>query len=314
MAPFLLSGASLLCLLAAINQSFASDKYAAQRIPLGGALFQLKSRGLLPRQGTDDLGTDCGGDPDCTTTDWGCQCGFSDGSWITDTSTGSPTSSPLPTNVPGQNGVPGCAYVIYPDGQDCINANYCNCGGTPAPLLTSTVGGKVTTNCDYKTVPTSHCPKPTNTIATKPTKTPASSPKGTLKCNQAGGSYKKFSQSKAKDQITKLCQAYVDGGVVLSENGDSLPDDKYSSLEQITGASEDGSTLVMNPNWAKSACGDVNNPTSMDFKAAGAAKCEGYFMRAVDGCGEFTNPNNDKYWKWGGQNQEACVFWTVGAQ
>ncbi|KAL8773088.1 MAG: hypothetical protein Q9194_004424 [Teloschistes cf. exilis] len=304
----------LLCLLAAISSSFASNNFAAQRIPLGGTLFQLKARDLLPRQGSNDLGSDCGGDPDCTTTEWGCQCGFSDGSWITDTSAASLTKTSLPTNVPGQNGIPGCAYVIYPDGQDCINANYCNCGGTPAPLLTSTVGGKVTTNCNYKTVPTSHCPKPTTTVAAEPTKAPASSPQGTLLCHD-GGNYKKFSQSKAKQQITKICQAFVDGGVVLSENGDSLPDtDKYGNLMQINGASEDGSTLVINPNWAKSGCDDVNNPTSMDFKSAGLDKCEGYFTRAVDGCGEFKNPNGDKYWKWGGQNQEACCFWNIYAQ
>lgn len=154
---------------------------------------------------------------------------------------------------PGQNGILGCAYVIYPDGQDCISANYCNCGGTPAPLLTSTVGGKVTTNCNYKTLPTSHCPKPTTTVATEPTKAPATSPQGILLCHN-GGSYKKFSQSKTKQQITRLCQAFVDGGVVLSQIGDSRPDiDKYGDLMQVTGSSEDGSTLVMNPNWAKSA-------------------------------------------------------------
>ncbi|KAL8895367.1 MAG: hypothetical protein Q9207_008201 [Kuettlingeria erythrocarpa] len=312
MAPFLILSASFLPLLAIFHGSFASHDYAAQRIPLGGALFQLEPRGLLPRQGSDDLGSDCGGDPSCSTTDWGCQCGFADDSWIPP----SPTTTPLPTNVPGLNGVPGCAYVIYPNGQACVDADYCNCGGTPAPLLTETVDGTTTQNCNYKTVPTSECPKPTK--APEPPKVPdpePPEPEGTLGCNpRPGGTYKKFSQSKAKDQIQKICQAYVDDGVVLSEDGDSLPSSKYADLEQIDGASEDDSTLVINPNWAKSGCDDVNNPTAMDFKAVGVENCQGYFMRAVDGCGEFENPNGDEYWKWGGQNRAACVFWNVNAQ
>lgn len=299
---------SFLPLLLSFRPILASHEYAAQRVPLGGSVLQLESRNLEDRA-DNDLGSDCGGDPDCSTTDWGCACGFTDGSWIP------PADEPLPTNVPGVGGTPGCAYVIYPDGQACVDADYCNCGGTPAPLLTATVDGKETKNCNYKTVPTSECPKPTKTP--DPSPTPAAPPKdeGNLRCNPTGTPYKKFSQSKAKDQITKLCQAYVDDGVVLSESGDSLPDsNKYYKLEQVTGSSEDGSTLVINPNWAKSGCADINNPTAMDFKAAGVDKCVGYFLRAVDGCPNFENSNGDEYWKWGGQNQAACVFWNVNAE
>ena len=33
------------------------------------------------------------------------------------------STSAAPTNIPGQGGVPGCAYVLYPDGQACPYAN-----------------------------------------------------------------------------------------------------------------------------------------------------------------------------------------------
>ena len=69
------------------------------------------------------------------------------------------TTSP-PTNIPGVGGVPGCAAVVWgPDHLDCPYAsgiNYCNCGGTFAPPL-STTGSFI--NCDYTTQPSSqNCP------------------------------------------------------------------------------------------------------------------------------------------------------------
>lgn len=312
MAPLYLVGVSILPLLLSLHGAFAYPDYAAQRIPLGGSLFHLEPLKFEARADAGDLGSDCGGDPDCITTDWGCQCGFTDGSWIEETPPPS-SSSPLPTNVPGINGVPGCAYVIYPDGQACVDADYCNCGGTPAPLLTTTVDGTTSTNCNYNTVPTSECPKPT-----KAPDPPADPPKpdGNLRCNPSDGShgYKKFSQSKAKDQISKLCQAYVNDGLVLSFEGDSLPDSKkYYDLEQVQGLSEDKSYLVINPNYAKAGCADINDANPLDFKAIGVDKCEEYFMRAVDGCPNFENANGDEFWKWGGQNEVACAFWNVNA-
>ncbi|KAG9228388.1 glycoside hydrolase superfamily [Amylocarpus encephaloides] len=68
------------------------------------------------------------------------------------------TNTPL---VPGKNGVPGCAYITASNmgpGAMC-QLNYCNCGGTAAPLLTSTVSDIATTNCNYQTQPaTRSCP------------------------------------------------------------------------------------------------------------------------------------------------------------
>ena len=75
--------ATILPLLLFILPTYGSLDEKAQRLPLGGSLLNLEPRGLLPRA-DGDLGNDCGGDPDCTTTDWGCQCGFTDGSWITE--------------------------------------------------------------------------------------------------------------------------------------------------------------------------------------------------------------------------------------
>ena len=64
--------------------------------------------------------------------------------------------------VPAESGVPGCAYVIAGDlGAEALcSLNYCNCGGTVAPLLTSSsISGTKTLDCDYKTQPTTNsCP------------------------------------------------------------------------------------------------------------------------------------------------------------
>ena len=189
MTPFYMFGAFTLISLRGV---IASSGYVAQRMSLGGSLFQLEARGLYTRQ-DNDLGTDCGGDPGCSTADWGCQCGFADDSWM----------DPLPTNVPGEGGVPGCSYVIFGNGQACQSAEYCNCGGTPAPLLTSTEGNKTKTHCNYGTAPTSQCPPPTE--APEPTLTPEPEPEpeppkepGRLSCNPDGqGTYAKFSRDKA---------------------------------------------------------------------------------------------------------------------
>lgn len=94
--------------------------------------------------------------------------------------------------IPGQGGVPGCAYVIASDlgtGALCA-ADYCNCGGTVAPLLTSTVSGSASLGCAYSTQPASAtcppapstskqattAPLPTTTAAPLPTTTTAAAP------------------------------------------------------------------------------------------------------------------------------------------
>ena len=83
MAPLRVFIAAILPLLLYILPVSAGPDLAAQRFPLGGSLLKFESRNLLPRAG-GDIGNDCGGDPACTTTDYGCQCGFTDGSWITE--------------------------------------------------------------------------------------------------------------------------------------------------------------------------------------------------------------------------------------
>lgn len=54
-------------------------------------------------------------------------------------------------------GVPGCAYILVPDEQAC-EADYCDCGGSPAPLITATADGTMSTGCGYTTLPPSACP------------------------------------------------------------------------------------------------------------------------------------------------------------
>lgn len=45
------------------------------------------------------------------------------------------STSAAPTNIPGLGGVPGCAAVLYPDGQACT---YANC---KIPLMLDVFGG-----------------------------------------------------------------------------------------------------------------------------------------------------------------------------
>jgi hypothetical protein len=83
---------------------------------------------------------------------------------------------------------PGCAYVIAKDLQSnaLCAADYCNCGGTVAPLLTSTVSGSTTLNCAYSTQPaTATCPPAPSqtTTALSPTTTSYTTfPSSTGKC------------------------------------------------------------------------------------------------------------------------------------
>ena len=55
-----------------------------------------------------------------------------------------PTST---SGIPGCWGQPGCAYYLAGNGQGCPGVDYCACGGTNVPLLTSTVSGKTTSGC-----------------------------------------------------------------------------------------------------------------------------------------------------------------------
>ncbi|KAL9637154.1 MAG: hypothetical protein Q9164_002378 [Protoblastenia rupestris] len=220
-----------------------------------------------------------------------------------------PTSKEAaPTNIPGKNGVPGCAPVIYPNGQACVDANYCNCGGTPVPFLTETIDGTTTTNCKYTIQPTaSSCPPPTTTPEPKKPTVPS------VECNPSDGSYKKFSRDKARDAITSLCEKYHDGKLVLSKDGLGLPPRDYADLEQIEGAAEDDATLVINPVWSLNGCPDLEKPIDLDFGIMSLDDCASFFMKAVDDCPNFDNSNGDEFWKLGATLKDACGFWTVRA-
>ena len=108
MAPLTAYVATLSTIIIVFARITVSGPYRAQRIPLGGSVFSIDSPRLSERQ-SNDLGTDCGGDPNCTTTDFGCGCGFLDGSWMDDPSiTGGPTGSDgtTSTSVVAGNTVP----------------------------------------------------------------------------------------------------------------------------------------------------------------------------------------------------------------
>lgn len=84
--------------------------------------------------------------------------------------------SSMNTLVPGEAGIPGCAYVLVDDsGANALcPSDYCNCGGTVAPLLTSFVSGTSNLNCNYKTQPEiNSCPTTSTSLSriTNPTVT-----------------------------------------------------------------------------------------------------------------------------------------------
>jgi hypothetical protein len=70
----------------------------------------------------------------------------------------SPTpSGTKPILIPGENGVPGCAYILAKGLEDAACENdYCNCGGTIAPLLNGTSSGTHIYNCNYSTQPSTN--------------------------------------------------------------------------------------------------------------------------------------------------------------
>ena len=74
---------------------------------------------------------------------------------------------------------------------------------------------------------------------------------------------------------------------------------------------ENGATLVIDSNWPLTGCGDESNSQDVNFGSMSVDECVGTFLVAMDSCGDFTNPNGDKFWKYGGQNRAKCAFWTV---
>lgn len=62
-----------------------SSHFGMERMPLGGSLIVLDRVELSKRQDGDvGLGADCGGDPLCTTTSYGCECRYADESWVSE--------------------------------------------------------------------------------------------------------------------------------------------------------------------------------------------------------------------------------------
>ncbi|KAL9082580.1 MAG: hypothetical protein Q9165_008853 [Trypethelium subeluteriae] len=153
------------------------------------------------------------------------------------------------------------------------------------------------------------------TISTPSTSTPTPSPSLTCNPSDGSGGYKQFSRDAASDMTNDICSQLIKNKVVLSQSGSSLAPASMDDIFQKSGndVAADGATLVINPNWALTGCPDQSNPQDVDFGSMQAGDCAGYFMAAVDSCPEFSNPSGGEFWKWGGQNQAACAFWTVRA-
>ncbi|KAL8673195.1 MAG: hypothetical protein Q9168_002387 [Polycauliona sp. 1 TL-2023] len=113
-----------------------------------------------------------------------------------------------PTNIPGVGGLPGCAPVMYPNGQQCPYTDYCNCGGTPVPYLTSTISGTVTSDCNYSIQPTaSDCPAPTTTPPPELTITaPPSLSPGTISC---GKDSPDITSEQVNAMIGMVCNSHI---------------------------------------------------------------------------------------------------------
>ena len=72
-----------------------------------------------------------------------------------------PSTSPI-SPIPGCWGANACAYIIVPNEQQC-SENYCSCGpNDPAPLITESLDGTLSTHCQYSTFPSSQCPTGTS--------------------------------------------------------------------------------------------------------------------------------------------------------
>ncbi|KAF2104453.1 hypothetical protein NA57DRAFT_51277 [Rhizodiscina lignyota] len=87
----------------------------------------------------------------------------------------SKSSVPPVAAVSGQDRLPTCAHVVVDDGEKdklCLT-DYCNCSGVVAPLLTTTISGTASQNCDYITQPTRNTCPPTPPLTTPPPKTPS---------------------------------------------------------------------------------------------------------------------------------------------
>ena len=77
-----------------------------------------------------------------------------------------PSTSPI-SPIPGCWGADACAYIIVPDEQQC-SQNYCSCGpNDPAPLITESRDGTLSTHCQYTTFPPSQCPTGTSPPGSK---------------------------------------------------------------------------------------------------------------------------------------------------
>jgi hypothetical protein len=127
-------------------------------------------------------------------------------------------------------------------------------------------------------------------------KTSPPAPQLKLKCN-TGSNYKKFSRGTAKDTINGICNKLHTNAVVLSQSGNSLPPSSLDDIFRKSGKdiAESGATLVIDSNWPLTGCGDESNPQDVNFGSMSVDECVGTFLVAMDSCGDFTNPNGDKF-------------------
>ena len=121
-----------------------------------------------------------------------------------------PTSSPSAV-VPGYNGVPACYWVIVADGGEdpTCPVDYCNCGGTAAPLLTTAIDGSASTNCAYSTQPSSDtCPSPPVAITSQPVMPPSTS---VPPCTSAPSAVQSSFTTVTTSWIPRPCGSWVKG-------------------------------------------------------------------------------------------------------
>ena len=142
----------------------------------------------------------------------------------------------------------GCSADFRPPTSDC------DCGGTAAPFLTTTISGTSTTNCDYTIQPTANsCPPPTTTIPRLPistTTTPLAQPPaptvGTLVCNPTS----ETSGCKTSDVHADSVDATADYmGEQLSTSTFTPSTGNFTRTYREGGAGGSGVTYMMSIGW-----------------------------------------------------------------
>lgn len=167
----------------------------ALALPHGGSLFSLSSHQLFPRQDVD-----CGGDPDCTVETWGCQCGFTDGSFIDDNNDPSSPSAAASTSSDPAASLSGTSTLSIPQAEQT----------SAAPTIPTST-------------PTPPPPPPSTSLTPPVPSQTSSNNKGSSLCSSIGSTTCRDAYSQYNDIY--LYTAYT--SYILSSGAESIVNDLF---------------------------------------------------------------------------------------